>query len=149
MRKRKEVDKDLLEIYIDNKFVISKDNNKWFFEYGGEITNDIAEAVVILMKDFKSDHFIWNTELGDIEIDDVTPEKSLFWLSGGYNEWINLEHYKQPWFECYLDFQEEFGFLIINIVNESNTMGDIRNKFIKYLNLPILYDFALSKNLIK
>ena len=36
-----------------------------------------------------------------------------------------------------------------NIVKKSKTLLDIRNAFVKYLNLPVLYNFAISKNLIR
>ena len=92
---------------------------------------------------------IWDMELEDINIDNITPEKSLFWLTGGYVEWRTLENYNKPWCDCYLDFQEEFGMLIFNIVKRNKKLKEIRNNYYKYLNLPILYDFALSKNMIK
>ena len=118
MKKRKELlDRDLSGVInIKDKAIFSKDNDEWFFEVGKEITSDIAEAVVILMRDFTWNHPIWETEVGKIKIENITPEKSLFWLTGGYKEWRSLEHYNRPWCDCYLDFQEEFGFLIINIV---------------------------------
>jgi hypothetical protein len=85
----------------------------------------------------------------NIIYEDITPEKSLYWLSGGNNEWNSLKNYNKSWCDCYLDFQEEFGFLIVNIVKKSKTLLDIRNAFVKYLNLPTLYNFAISKNMIK
>ena len=60
-----------------------------------------------------------------------------------------LNHYNRPWCDCYLEFQEEFGFLIINIIKKSKKLSDIRNGFMKYLNLPVLYNFAISKNMVK
>ena len=79
----------------------------------------------------------------------IDPEKCLYWLSGGNKEWFLLEHYNKPWVECYLDFQEEFGFMVVEIIKRSKTLGDIRNGFNKYLNLPTLYDFAISKGHVK
>jgi len=77
------------------------------------------------------------------------PEKIGEKLSGGDKEWRTMEYYNTPWCDCYLDFQTEFGLKIINIIKKSKTLGDIRDYYIEYLNLPILYDFALSKNLLK
>ena len=101
------------------------------------------------MRSFDKNHSVWETEIDNIKIEEISPEKSLFWLTGGYTEWRSLENYNRPWCDCYLEFQEEFGFLIINIVKKSRTLGDIRDGFLRYLNLPILYDFAISRNLIK
>jgi hypothetical protein len=151
MRRKKDLlSKELSEmIYINDKVVITKESGEWFFEVGREITSDVAEAVVILMRDFSWDHPIWGTSLSDVKVENLTPEKSLFWLTGGYREWRTLEHYNRPWCDCYLDFQEEFGFLIINIVKKAKTMKDIREGFMRYLNLPVLYDFAISKDFIR
>jgi hypothetical protein len=57
-----------------------------------------------------------------------------------------MNNYKKAWSEISLDFQEEFGLRIISILKKSKTMRDIRDGFLKYLNLPILYEFALEKN---
>ena len=151
MKKRK----DLLEkigtktIFTDKTRKISIEGNKWFFEIGKELTTDIAEAVSLLVRECDSNDQIWEVEIKDINTEDITPEKSLYWLSGGYKEWKSLENYNRPWCDCYLDFQEEFGFTILNSVNRSKTLGDVREYFIENLNLPVLYDFALSKDLVR
>ena len=100
------------------------------------------------MKRIKWDDPIWKTEI-KIETDEIFPEKSLYWLSGGDEEWIKLENYTDPWNECYSYFEEEFGNMIIQAVKDSRTLLDIRNFFTKHLNLPILYDFAIKMNLVK
>ena len=92
---------------------------------------------------------IWQLEIRNIDTNNVSPEKSLYWLTGGESEWKTLEHYNRPWCDCYLEFQEEFGFLIISIINRSRTLDEMRKLFIEYLNLPTLYDFALSRGLIR
>jgi len=151
MKKRK-VDlesKGSQNIYSDEIITISKESDEYFFEIGTEMTNDIAEAVSILMRKSEFNSNIWDLELKDVFTENITPEKALFWLTGGYTEWRTLEHYNKPWSECYLDFQEEFGMIIINIVKKSKNLKDIRKNFIKYLNLPTLYEFAISKNMIR
>lgn len=151
MKKRK----DLLEkigtktIFTDKTRKISIEGNKWFFEIGKELTTDIAEAVSLLVRECDSNDQIWEVEIKDINTEDIAPEKSLYWLSGGYKEWKTLENYNRPWCDCYLEFQEEFGFTILNVVNRSKTLGDVREYFIENLNLPVLYDFALSKDLVR
>ena len=134
-------------VFSDEKIKISKNGEEYFFEIGNEITSDVAEGVSIMMKlcDTKSE--AWNLEI--INQSEITPEKSLFWLTGGHTEWKSLENYNRPWCDCYLEFQEEFGFLVVNLVKKSKTLLDVRNSFVKYLNLPTLYDFAVSKSYIK
>ena len=123
-------------------------NGTLFFEVGNEITTDIAEAVAIMMRNPRSDESLWSKTL-KFNINDIEPKKALYWLSGGDNEWITLQNYKKPWSQCYLDFQEEFGIIIISILKKSRTLADIRKGFLNQLNLPIIYEFALSKDLIR
>ena len=150
MKKRKVGLKPIgTNIYNKGIVSVSKEEKEYFFEIGKELTSDVAEAVAILMRNIDFNEAIWDLEINDIIYENITPEKSLFWLTGGYTEWRTLENYNKPWCDFYLDFQEEFGYLILNIVKKSKTLKDIRDNFLKYLNLPILYDFALSKNMIK
>jgi hypothetical protein len=137
------------DVYNNGIVRLTKEEGTYFFEIGNELTSDIAEAVALLMRKLDWNDGIWDMELEDINVEDITPEKSLFWLTGGYSEWRTLENYNRPWCDCYLDFQEEFGMLIFNIVKRNKKLKDIRNGYCKYLNLPTLYDFALSKNMIK
>ena len=138
-------------VFIDDKLVVSRDESGCLFEVGKEVTNDVAELVSMLIKNKDWNNSIWDTELSEIGnvISEISPERSLFILTGGYQEWSNLEHYNRPWCDCYLDFQEEFGFLVINIVKRAKKLSDIRDGFLKYLNLPVLYDFAISRNFVR
>jgi hypothetical protein len=149
MKKRKTVVSEaLFTVYSDEKIKISKLDKELFFEIGKEITSDLAEAVVLMINLFESNDKIWNLKL-EVDEKKIEPSKSLFWLTGGFDEWRSLENYNRPWCDCYIDFQEEFGTLLVNIVKKSQNLSEIRDGFNKYLNLPILYDFAISKNLIK
>lgn len=136
-------------VFNDDRVVISNFGDEWIFEIGNEITNDVAEAVSILMRRLDFNDPVWKTEVKNVVVENITPEKSLFWLTGGYKEWEKLENYKKPWSDCYLDFQEEFGFLIVRSVRRAKNLKDIRDSFLKYLNLPVLYDFAVSKDLVR
>ena len=127
---------------------ISKDYDNYHFEIGKELTNDIGEAVAILIKiKSKWNDPIWDLKLEDINYFDIEPAKSLYWLTGGDKEWKQGIEYKYNWSDCYLDFQEEFGILIISIIKKSKTLRDVREGFLKHLNLATLYNFALEKEL--
>lgn len=150
MKRKKELVKSESDlIFFNGKILIQKSIDSYSFELGREITNDVAEAVSILMKMDVLDEEIWNIEVNNIDLENIVPAKCLYWLTGGYEEWNNLENYKTPWSECYLDFQEEFGFLIINIIKKSKNLSDIKKGFIKYLNLPTIYDFAISLDIVR
>jgi len=146
MKKRRDVKENNVIIFKNNNVKITQEPNQdLFFEIKKEITTDLAEAVALMMN--IEDKNLWNLEINhNIQID---PEKCLYWLSGGNKEWIFLENYNRPWVDCYLDFQEEFGFIIIEIIKNSKTLGDIKKGLLKYLNLPTLYDFALCKGFVR
>jgi len=147
--KRKKVDlMRKFNFWSDNFTKIDKEGDQYYFEIGSDITTDISEAVAIMMtyKNKNSDKF-WQLELKEIDYYNIKPELALYWLTGGDYEWKIMNNYKKQWMECSLDFQEEFGIIIFNIIKKSKTMNDIREGFIKYLSLPILYEFALEKNL--
>lgn len=150
MRKKKVALKRAHDVYNDSIVKVSREQNEYFFEIGNEITTDVGEAVSILMrqKDMWNSSF-WDLEIKNISYHEISPEKALFWLTGGYAEWRTLEHYRKPWCDSYLEFQEEFGILIVNIIKRSKKLKDVRDNFIKYLSLPVLYDFAINKNLAK
>ena len=151
MRKRKTLLKEIGTkiIYDDNTTIISREGNEWFFEIGKEMTTDLGEAVSLLLRNCDASDEVWKTDIKEINIDNISPEKSLYWLTGGEKEWKTLENYNRPWCDCYLDFQEEFGLLVVSIIKRSKTLEDMRKHFIEYLNLPVLYDFALSKNFLR
>lgn len=150
MKKRKLDLKSMAkDIYNRGIVRVSKEEDEYFFEIGKELTSDVAEAVAILMRKVDFNEAVWNLEVSNIVLENITPERCLFWLTGGYSEWRTLENYNKPWCDCYLDFQEEFGYLILNIIKRSKTLKDVRENFLKYLNLPILYDFAINKNMIR
>ena len=137
------------EILNQSLIRVKRESSDYFFEIEKETTSDIAEGVSILMRKLDWSDPIWNTEIGKIVYEDITPEKALFWLTGGSVEWRTLKHYNRPWCDSYLEFQEEYGFIIINIIKKSKKLSDIRDGFLKYLNLPILYNFAISRGLVK
>lgn len=151
MRKKKTLLKEIGTkiIYDDNTIIISREGNEWFFEIGKELTTDLGEAVSLLLRNCDASDEVWKTDIKEMNIDNISPEKSLYWLTGGEKEWKTLEHYNRPWCDCYLDFQEEFGLLVISIIKRSKTLEDMRKHFIEYLNLPVLYDFALSRKLLR
>ena len=151
MRKKKTLLKEIGTkiIYDDNTIIISREGNEWFFEIGKEMTTDLGEAVSLLLRNCDASDQVWKTEIKEMNIDNISPEKSLYWLTGGEKEWKTLEHYNRPWCDCYLDFQEEFGLLVISIIKRSKTLEDMRKHFIEYLNLPVLYDFALIKKFLR
>jgi hypothetical protein len=130
---------------------IAKEDNAYFFEIGSDLTTDVAEAVALLMRKVEWNDEIWNIDLEGLNSnpENITPEKALFWLSGGSYEWRTLENYCKPWCDCCLEFQEEFGMLIYNIVKRTKSLREIRDSYVSHLSLPVLYDFALGRGMVR
>lgn len=145
MKRRRTLDNTL--IYNGKSVIITKENQELFFEIQNNITTDLAEAVSIMMKFDIKDDDVWKIEIENAK--NIDPEKTLYWLSGGDKEWLTMENYNSPWINCHTDFCEKYSKIVIESVNNSKTLGDIRDKFSKQLNLPTLYNFALSKGFIK
>ena len=136
-------------IFNENGVIIYENGGNLIFEIGSEITEDIAEAVAILMRIKCVPSSVWDIELTGEEWYNIDSYKSLYWLSGGKEEWDLLENYKYNWNECYAKFVEEFDTEITKIVRRSEKLGDIKIKFMHKLNLPVLYDFAISEGFVR
>ncbi len=90
----------------------------------------------------------WNTEIKDINTYEIDPRKSLYWLTGGDDEWMSKNNnYKYKWYECVNEFTDAFGEDVIDIVEKSKTLLDVRKQIMNRLNLPILFEFALEKKI--
>jgi hypothetical protein len=150
MSKRKFFRGDLLEmISREDRISVNILNRELVFEIGQEIITDVAEAVAILMTKVDNDDPIWNTEIQGLKIGNITPERALFWLTGGTTEWRKKHSYIRDWHDCFMDYNERFGHIIVDLVHKSKKLGDIRDFFRKELNLLTLYDFAISKKIIR
>ena len=147
-KKRFTRNNSIKEQILDTVTISEKNNGQVFFEIEDHITQDVAEAVALLMRKRNIEKSIWLKEMS-FDVDFLDPRKCLYWLTGGDSEWIKLHNYKKPWVECDSQFAEEFEFVIRWIVKKSKNLQDIKDGFIEHLNLPVLYEFALSKNLIK
>ncbi len=119
-----------------------------FFKVGKELSNDLAEGVSLLMRNKKllTDSEIWSINIKNNGYN-IYPEKALYWLTGGDSDWNIKDTYKKTWGESYSTYQEKYGELICDIIQNSRTLGDIKYMFMRELNILDLYEFALSKNI--
>jgi len=148
MKKKKVAVMTPENVWNSEMIKIGQDFNGYYFEIGMELTNDLAEAVAILMRlKSKWNDEIWNLKISEIDYYNIDPSKCLYWLTGGDEEWRAEENYKKYWHEVQLEFQEEFGVLIISILKKSKTLKDVRTGFLKHLNLATLYNFAIEKEI--
>lgn len=142
---------DLMVLKKGNSFKFIKDDVEHFFEIGVDmITTDVAEAVAILMRTNDINDPIWETIIDNKMLEnDINPQKALYWLTGGDEEWMSLKHYNKHWYECNNTFIEEFGDKVINAVDCSKTLKEIRDTFNQQINLPLIYECALNNKLIR
>lgn len=136
-------------VWESEQINISKIADNYYFEIGSELTADLGEAVAIMMRmKSKWNDEVWNLSISDVDYYNIDPSKAIYWLSGGDDEWCDGENYRKYWHECQLDFQEEFGVIIISILKNSKTLKDIRSGFLKHINLATLYNFAIDKSFV-
>jgi len=93
-KKRFTRNNNIKEEILDVVIVNEKNNGQVFFEIEDHITQDVAEAVAILMRKPQINNSIWSKEI-NIDLDHIDPRKCLYWLSGGDNEWIKLHNYNK------------------------------------------------------
>jgi hypothetical protein len=149
MGKKRSTKENLNRIVDNDNFVkFIPTNEQIFFEFDNFVSEDVAEVVAIMMRKREVENSFWCQKIQKNDIN-IEPRKCLYWLSGGDREWVKLSNYTKPWSEVEEDFENEFKYLIKWIINKSNTLGEVRDNFIKYLNLPVIYEFALDKNIIK
>ena len=121
---------NIKEELLDVIRIIEKENGQLFFEIEDHITQDVAEAVAILMRKPNINTSIWSKEI-EVDLDLIDPRRCLYWLTGGDNEWVKLHNYKKPWNQCDDYFLQEFDFVITWILKKSKTLEDIKNSFIE------------------
>lgn len=131
------------------------DNGRLYFESSNPILEeefgsyDCGESVAALMrlKTVFDDEKFWNLKVGSSKYD-VNPERALYWLSGGNREWKTNDTYAYEWLEVHSIFEHKFRDIVYEIVENAETLKDIKEEFMNQLNLPVLYEFALSNDLI-
>jgi hypothetical protein len=147
--KKKNINNDNNLVYISNRIKVNKEaNEQLFFEVDKEITSDLAEAIAMCINLGINDKKFLDISF-KIITNTISPDKALYWLSGGDKEWATKQHYTKSWNQVYSIFVAEFGPIILDIVNKSETLKDVKNGFVNKLNLPILYEFSLEKGFIK
>lgn len=141
-------------LYQNDNLRIWNNNNKLSFECDDItlkedfLSDDYAESVAALMRlpKFFKEEDLWKIKIPNKY--NIKPSKSLYWLTGGNSEWKENKNYKYEWEDVELIFSHKFEDTILDIVKESNTLGDIKRGFMAKLNLPIIYEFSLNNNLI-
>lgn len=136
------------EIKNPGQLIINKEKKgQIFYEVGDEITMDIAEAVSIAMlREFPQD-WVWQMPITFDK--NISPNKSLYWLSGGHKEWKTLSNYKESWSKVGDLFVNKWGDKIKQSVKKSKTLGDIKKYFNKECNFLDIYEFSIKNNLLK
>ena len=158
MRKNKQLILSEGYLILENSKVrvYKEKNNLYYFESTNSKLNyflsvDYLESVAALMKlkdlyDFDS---LWDIEITDEMRNNIFLSKSLYWLTGGDREWVTSSVYNTTWLESGHIFVEEYGNKLEKINKKCKTLGDVRDEFIRYMNLPTLYEFGLIKGIIK
>jgi hypothetical protein len=148
--------KDGILLYEKNSTKISKETNGILYcEFIHTdlktpfVSVDVLEITTALMKikEYREDKSIWNIKIKNKW--NTSAEKALYWLSGGDKEWLINKNYIFSWSEVYHIFLNEYGEVVNNILEKSQTLGELKNNFEKYISLQKIYEFSIDNNLIK
>ena len=105
MKKKKVITKERdasIVIYGSDRIRVSKElNGELFFEIENELTSDLSEAIAIIINKGIIDGNFWKTTF-NINMSNISPDKTLYWLSGGDREWITRTNYSKSWSDVYL-----------------------------------------------
>ena len=136
------------DVIVDNNqvFISRDDGIKLYFEFKKPVFNttyNVAEAVAILIRipELANENYIWDSELNLIDQNIESTLGATQWLSGGPKTWKKM---KLDWLEYSDQLDDQFSQKIIDIVKASNTLGDIREKFYRHLNLDKIYNTMLA-----
>ena len=147
MKKRKVVTMKPFNILDNEDIKISKYQDDFLFDINGKITDDVAEAVAIMIyQNIPSDNNAWSTNIKNVDLFEIDPKRSLYWLSGGDIDWSS-NNYRKEWHECVGEFSEKFSEIVFEMVQQSKNMLELKEKFQKDLNITILYEFALENKI--
>jgi oligoribonuclease NrnB/cAMP/cGMP phosphodiesterase (DHH superfamily) len=139
--------KSKISIYIEDNIYFFESNNQKLSYF---LTHDFMEATSALMKlhELFNEDDIWDIKINDDMRKNIDFKKSLYWLTGGYNEWVLNKSYKYDWEYCSDIFYNEYKYILKDIMKSSKTLNDVREGFLKEMNLPTLYEFSLKNNLV-
>ena len=154
MRKGKQLEGNLF-LESGDIFIYKEVNNTYYVESHNENLNyfftiDYLESVAALMKVkemFNVDQF-WNIKITKEMRENINFSKSLYWITGGSREWERRTTYNTKWGKCVDLFLDEYKDKLEKINKKCETLGEVREEFLKHLNLPIIYEFSLNNGLI-
>jgi len=112
-------------------------------------TFDVFEAVAAIISTSKKIEDIWSIPLQLKDFEDIRLGKALYWMSGGNNEWNSCIFYTKPWNECVDVLEDHFTLKITKNFKKCRTLEDVKDLLLKKCSLPLIYDFMLSKDLVK
>lgn len=154
MRRSKQILEDNLVLFKNKVNIYKEKNNTFYFESNNPklyfLTNDYLEAVSALMKLKEMRNFdnLWNISITSEMKKSVDISRCLYWLTGGDKDWRNKQIYTKSWRSSSKIYLIEYKDRINKILNKCETLGEVRDEFLKYLTLPKLYEFSLNKGLI-
>lgn len=151
-------------ILNDNNLFIEENNvqvyregrNLYYFEiqvptFNYFLTCDYLESISAIIRNKHINDFtqIWDIKISNEMRDAVNFGSSLYWLSGGDGAWNKQAMYNLRWDEAVDLFIEQYESILIKINEECETLREVREELNKHLNLLNMYEFGLSKDIIR
>lgn len=125
--------------FVINDSVINKET----------VTCDYSESVAIAMKlpNVFNDKKFWEIKIKE-KFENINLENTLYWLTGGDLEWQINKRYKHKWEDVKEIYLYNYSDQLIDVINKARTLGDLKRSFIRFFNLPTLYEFSLKNDII-
>lgn len=148
MKRRKTLLENEEKIFSNSYLNIIEVGNQIIFEIQQLTTNDLAEAVALMMKNGVQDENFWKLPTSLFN-KDIQAERCLYWLSGGDAEWVILDNYSDYWYNYCTDFCNRWESTVKDAIEKSENLSDIRDSFEKNVSLLAIYDWAIGRGFVR
>lgn len=141
-------------IYQSDKLIIANYQDRLCFQIESKelkeqvLTFDVFEAVAAILRIQDYDRNFWHLKISEKDFD-IVPIKAIYWLSGGNDEWSNLDNYCISWSIAAELFEKEFEKCIFEDLIKCSTLRDVKDIILKNYNFSTFYEYAMSKDFAK
>ena len=141
-------------IYQSDKLTIANYQNRLCFQIDSKelkeqvMTFDVFEAIAAILRIQDYDRNFWHIKITDKDFE-IIPIKAIYWLSGGNDEWCNLDNYNISWSIAAELFEKEFEKGIFEELHKCKTLLDVKKMILNNYNFSNFYEYAISKGFAK
>jgi len=134
---------------LNNISLCRINNNIHLFGYQDLTINEVFEILVWGITNKIDDTNFWNIKLTSTDKQNAMPINIIYWMTGGNKIWKSHNWiWVSDWSKLSIVFLEHFDIKIKKILQNSKTLGELRNKIIKQLAIEDFYELGLKLDII-